>query len=934
MSTLVEPDRLNPARVKEIFDAVVDTDPATRAAQLEQLCGDDATLRSQVQSLLDALEEAGDFLGAPTVVTANPAAHCPAENLERIGPYRVLRRLGEGGYGTVYLAEQERPIRRTVALKVIKPGMDTSQVIARFELERQTLAMMDHPHIARVFDAGSTESGRPYFVMEYVDGQPVTQYCRSLDLGLDDRLAVFDLVCAAVQHAHRKGVIHRDLKPSNVLVATVDGKPAPKIIDFGIAKALHAGAQADLALTQHALFIGTPQYMSPEQAQGPTADIDTRSDVYSLGVLLYELLTDRPPIDPQKIRDAMLADVPKLLREIEPPPPSSRFNTRIAASAAKSPTGSHASAVHEASLTHSADRIRGDLDWIVMKAMEKDPDRRYPSAEALAADLTRYRKDEPVTAGPPSRAYRFRKFTRRNRRWIVTGAAVLASLLIGLAVATVALFHAQAQRDNAIRSAESEAQQRHIADQQRQFAEQQRQLAEQQRQSAEHNAARVLAAQTFLYRMIAPSLYDDSSEAPPRPMLDFVQGKAGDGFLKDHPEVEAPLRLGLGTAYLGRQVPSEAEKQYKRAIELYRKFEGKESLTIASALHNMGTAILLQNDIPRAKPIFEESLAMYRRLLPSDKIDDAPVMAHVGYCMARTGDPRVAEPLLREALAIFLRSYPPDHPQVQSCVEWLADVYEKLGEKEKAERTRKIAKQPVEFSPLKVADSRKTAIEWIRQNMAFEPDADLPVQVKEQLDRRTAGNSEFTIYVGGDLLKSGKCMRISSVLGQLVFVEMSDEQAAAMDFSKNVFSVSPMRWIGKRLEAEVELDKPILDGGSDWNGVTPLTGKVVIRPHRPLEPGKYALHLTYIANNTSHIRTFDIDATAVGPDKPVAFKFDGIKDNATTRGSPPAVRIVYLDLCRLVYNGKHPDLAVISETRGILLVDPNVSLKQVKSQGE
>jgi serine/threonine protein kinase len=912
----------NPARVKEIFDVVVEARTTDRAAMLDPLCGDDAPLKAEVQALLDAHDQAGDFLSAPAVISAEPKAAAGSTPIGNIGPYRILRSLGEGGYGTVYLAEQEKPLRRTVALKIIKAGMDTQQVIARFELERQTLAMMDHPHIARVYDAGSTDAGRPYFVMEYVDGQPVTTYCRSKNLGLDDRLAIFDHVCAAVQHAHRKAIIHRDLKPSNVLVATVDGNPVPKIIDFGIAKALHASGPADPMLTQQALFIGTPQYMSPEQAQGPSADIDTRSDVYSLGVLLYELLTDSPPIDPEKIRQAMLADVPKLIREIEPPPPSSRLRTRgrtLAPDAAKSAAPSH-----DHSISRSADRVRGDLDWIVMKALEKDPDRRYASAEALAADLARYRRDEPVTAGPPSRAYRFRKFARRNRRWIATGTIVLASLVIGLGVATVALFHAQSERDHAVRSAQSEAQQRQIAERERISA--QNSAAE-----AKAHAAKVFAAQTFLYRMISPPFDDDGSSVPPRNVLDYIEARAGDGFLANHPEVEGPLRLGLGSAYLSSDAPQIAERQYRRAVELFRRMDGSDSLNLAAALHNMGTAILRQNDAARARPALEESLAMYRRILHGDKIASALVLAHVGICMARTGEAHGGEPYLTSAIDIF-KADRPDHPQIALCQKWLAEVYDNLGEKEKADQMRRQAASA--DSPPKVPSARADAIDWIRKNMAFGPDSTLPQAVADDLQKQVKSGQNFSILVGGDLLKSHQTTRVSSIFGQLVVVSMSDEQSDAMGYKRKSFAVSSQGWQGRRLPPEVTLDMLNFDRADEWDGRTPLTGRVVIRPLKPLEPGDYELRLSYTIENKGYICFCPFDPATIAPDKPITFQFKPIPAEATDFPTPPAIRAAYLDLCRIKEEKGQTDIAVISKTEGFLLTAPPKQLRQVRNDAE
>ncbi|HTB84180.1 MAG TPA: serine/threonine-protein kinase [Candidatus Sulfotelmatobacter sp.] len=405
------------AALQDIFANALDiADASERQAMLDRACADQPQLRQRVDQLLAAHEKSEDFISDCISVVAGsvgemaPASE-PGEDLigSRIGPYKLLQKIGEGGGGAVFMAEQESPVRRRVALKILKLGMDTKNVVARFEAERQALALMDHPNIARVLDAGATKSGRPFFVMELVSGVRITEFCDADRLDTKQRLELFTKVCHAIQHAHQKGIIHRDIKPSNILVTPVDGEATPKVIDFGIAKALEEKLTDKTLFTLHGQFIGTPAYMSPEQAQLSSMDVDTRSDIYSLGVLLYELLTGKTPFDQGELLAAGLEEMRRKLREQEPPRPSTKIDT-----------------LGEAELTATAQRrhmevprlrseLRGDLDWVVMKALEKDRRRRYETADALAQDVQNYLANEPVSARPPSRAYLAQKFVRRNK---------------------------------------------------------------------------------------------------------------------------------------------------------------------------------------------------------------------------------------------------------------------------------------------------------------------------------------------------------------------------------------------------------------------------------------------------------------------------------------------------------------------------------------
>jgi serine/threonine protein kinase len=417
--------------VKSLFGrAVALPSPEEREAYLRVACAGDAGLRAEVESLLRAHGEAGSFLGerrpCPAATTDVAAREGPGT---AVGPYTLREQVGEGGMGLVFVAEQQQPVRRKVALKLIKPGMDTRQVVARFEAERQALALMDHPNIARVLDGGETDGGRPYFVMELVRGVPVTLFCDQGHLGVRERLGLFLPVCHAVQHAHQKGVIHRDLKPSNVLVTSHDGVPVPKVIDFGVAKAVGGPLTDKTIYTQLSQMVGTPLYMSPEQAGQSGLDIDTRSDVYALGVLLYELLTGTTPFDQDRLGLAGYDEMRRIIREEEPPRPSTRISTLGQAATT-------VCAQRQSDPRRLSQLLKGELDWVVMKCLEKDRNRRYESASALARDVERYLADEPVKACPPSLGYRLGKFARRNRRALGT-AALLALTLLG-AVALLA----------------------------------------------------------------------------------------------------------------------------------------------------------------------------------------------------------------------------------------------------------------------------------------------------------------------------------------------------------------------------------------------------------------------------------------------------------------------------------------------------------------
>jgi serine/threonine protein kinase len=417
-------------KLAQVFDAAAElSNAADRAAYLDAACGEDRQFRAEVEELLEHDQAASGFLSKGAQATPDAVGEPPVREGPGtvVGPYKLLEQIGEGGFGVVFMAEQNRPVRRKVALKILKPGMDTRQVVARFEAERQALALMDHPNIAHVFDGGETSNGRPYFVMELVRGIPITEFCDDNQLPVRQRLELFIRICQAVQHAHQKGIIHRDLKPSNIMVTLHDGTPVVKVIDFGIAKAVGQQLTDKTLFTNFAQLMGTPTYMSPEQAQLSGLDTDTRTDIYSLGVLLYELLTSTTPCDKERLRTAAFDEIRRIIREEEPARPSLRVNTMGQASTPMS-------AKRKSDPVRLCQLLRGELDWIVMKALEKDRNRRYETASAFAADVQRYLDDEPVHACPPSALYRFRKFARRRKAALISVGLVAAALLLGTGV--------------------------------------------------------------------------------------------------------------------------------------------------------------------------------------------------------------------------------------------------------------------------------------------------------------------------------------------------------------------------------------------------------------------------------------------------------------------------------------------------------------------
>ncbi len=694
---------MNPAdreRAKELLAEAAELKPARRQAFIQSAHASDEA-KVEAIALLAAMGDSA-FMGAPTgagfaSVAASPPTFTEAPG-SRIGRYKLLQSIGEGGFGTVFMADQIEPVHRRVALKIIKAGMDTRQVIARFEAERQALALMDHPNIARVLDAGTTDHGRPFFVMELVRGEPVTHYCDQERLPVRQRLELFRGICNAVEHAHQKGIIHRDLKPSNVLVTVADGKPLPKVIDFGIAKATVAPLTDKTLFTEMHQLIGTPEYMSPEQAEVAGIDIDTRSDIYSLGVLLYELLTGSTPLERNRLRSTPLAEVQRLIREEEPPRPSFRIAT-----IASTPNVVTPMAVNDSSALDIAHRrqcepamltrvLRGDLDWIVMKCLEKDRSRRYATAGALAEDLNRYLTDKPVTATPPSRTYQLRKFARRNKAAIVVTIALGMTLLLGLIGSTVGFIRATRAERLAIRKSEES------------FVE----------------AAKAAAVSDFIREMLSSVDPGKSlgKDVTIKQALDEAAAKVDAGALKNQPAVEADLRATIGTTYAALGLFPESERHLKSALALRRSIPVDEStaelamdlsnladvagaqgrhaeaeslmrecLTLQKRLHHQDNALVAgaeqglaatlraQGKLAEAEPRYLAALEMRKRLFGSEHADVAQSINSLALLAQNKGDLNSAERLFREALAIRVKVFGDPHPIVADALNNLANLY-------------------------------------------------------------------------------------------------------------------------------------------------------------------------------------------------------------------------------------------------------------------
>jgi serine/threonine protein kinase/Tfp pilus assembly protein PilF len=673
------------ARAKSIFLAASELpDPAQRADYLVQQCGGDGPLRARVEALLRAHDAATDLGDQPSGAAFEATVDAPAAvrpGTLIAGRYKLIEVIGEGGMGTVWLAEQKEPVKRKVAVKLIKPGMDSKSVLARFEAERQALAMMDHPNIARVFDGGMTAEGRPFFVMEFVKGVPLTEYCDNAKLSLKERLQLFTPVCQAVQHAHQKGIIHRDLKPSNILICLYDGKAVPKVIDFGLAKAMHQSLTEQSLHTAFGMMVGTPLYMSPEQAEHNNLDVDTRTDIYSLGVILYELLTGSTPLERQQLKQAALNEILRLIKEFEPPKPSTRLS-----GSASLPSVAAQRSIEPKQLSKL---LAGDLDWIVMKALDKERSRRYETANGLTRDIERYLNDEAVEACPPTTAYRLKKFIHRNRLQVIAASLVLLALIAGIVGTSVGLYQANvAWGAEAGQRAKAEA----AAEQERLAKEDAVAAAEKERLATELTAARLKQIETInnsVFDIFAEFDIEKVKEGtePVEYVLSqklIAAGKTLDEKAIQDPLVLANMRDRLGQTLLSLGERPAAIELLRAAVETRTAKLGPDHTDTLHSMSNLAGGYLKNGQLEKALPMFEETFKLMKAKNGPDHPDTLDSMGALAMGYHTSGQRDKALPMFEDAAKRSKDKLGLDHPSTLNAMNSLAGAYLEGGQFDKA----------------------------------------------------------------------------------------------------------------------------------------------------------------------------------------------------------------------------------------------------------
>jgi serine/threonine protein kinase/tetratricopeptide (TPR) repeat protein len=749
-----------------------------RERYLAEVCGGDAVRRAEVDEVLRAHDAAGSFLNAGQAVSTQLDAEFarlkPEQAGERIRHYKLLEKIGEGGFGDVWMAEQREPIKRRLALKIIKPGMDSRQIVARFEAERQALAMMDHANIARIFDAGVTDTGRPYFVMELVRGLKITEYCDENQLPTPERLRLFIVVCQAIQHAHQKGIIHRDIKPSNILVTLHDGVPVPKVIDFGIAKATQQELTDKTVFTQFQQFMGTPAYISPEQAEMSGLDIDTRADIYSLGVLLYELLVGQTPFDAKEMTRGGIDALRQIIRQKEPLRPSTKLNTlqgdaRITAGKRR-----------QTEVERLVHQLQGDLDWIVMKCLEKDRGRRYATANGLATDINRHLNNEPIAARPPSWFYRFQKAVQRNKLAFGSAAAIALALLIGL---TVSVKMGLKARREAARS-------RHVA-----------QFLKDMLEGAGRNAA--LGRDTTFLREIADHAAENvrtrlQHEPEVAMELNLVLVKVYADLLEFEKMAEsaqearrlAPGSIGnetfpyadatsfLGRALLGLGKLKEAETTAREAIAIQRRVRGAGSIEEAESLRCLGDALRGLDRLSEAESAIVKSVEIFRQRLGNDTSEVAWALNSLNIVLGEEGKLVEAERVIREAIAIRTKLPPGREPlAVGWHYERLAATIMSSGATNRLPEAEELLLKAIEVES-QVAGKKYPALAWphlrmarLLERQARLAEAEVHYRAAAEVARGTQGLSKdqralFVLQLGRFLGRAGKQQESSALISE------------------------------------------------------------------------------------------------------------------------------------------------------------------------